>query len=320
MPETTFYTTFPTSQFLLSRAKNGSESGLRSSVSYRFGFNGKENDNEIKGDGNSVDFGARIYDSRLGRWMSMDPLQGKYPNLSPYCFVGNMPLCAIDPDGKDIYIIISLQSSVDGSAEIKKYNLENIINQLAGSEMGQGFIEKYINNPNEDVYITIAPTSETSLGVTIRAFDKKGNLDNPDTYDVADDSYVSPENYTIDKETKVKTPILTEFEYTLIDKTKKNYFITLKEVEFGVAKLAELAIKKGAKVLGHEMGAHLNDKEESHEDEEHDAWGQKEYGTFQAEEGSDAQKLNKEVDKAFSSDEYSLKDLGRGRYKLVKIL
>ncbi len=33
---------------------------------YRFGFNGKENDNEIQGDGNSYDFGARIYDSRLG--------------------------------------------------------------------------------------------------------------------------------------------------------------------------------------------------------------------------------------------------------------
>jgi hypothetical protein len=38
---------------------------------YRFGFNGQEQDNEVSGEGNSYDFGARIYDSRLGRWMSV---------------------------------------------------------------------------------------------------------------------------------------------------------------------------------------------------------------------------------------------------------
>ncbi|QLH44307.1 MAG: hypothetical protein HWD58_00920 [Bacteroidota bacterium] len=42
---------------------------------YRFGFNGQEKDNEIKGTGNSLAFEARIYDNRLGRWLSLDPLQ-----------------------------------------------------------------------------------------------------------------------------------------------------------------------------------------------------------------------------------------------------
>jgi RHS repeat-associated protein len=72
---------------------------------YRYGFNGKENDNEIKGEGNSVDFGARMYDSRLGRWFAKDPLEHKYPSLSTYAFVANMPTVAKDPDGKDIVII-----------------------------------------------------------------------------------------------------------------------------------------------------------------------------------------------------------------------
>jgi RHS repeat-associated protein len=44
---------------------------------YRFGFNGKEKDDEIKGAGNAVDFGARIYDGRLGRWLNVDPLLDK---------------------------------------------------------------------------------------------------------------------------------------------------------------------------------------------------------------------------------------------------
>jgi RHS repeat-associated protein len=71
---------------------------------YRFGFNGKEQDNEVKGEGNSYDFGARIYDSRLSRWMSLDPLQIKYPSLSPYNFVANSPILFVDPDGRIIEI------------------------------------------------------------------------------------------------------------------------------------------------------------------------------------------------------------------------
>ncbi len=38
---------------------------------YRYGFNGMEMDNEKNGNGNTMDFGARIYDSRLGRWFSV---------------------------------------------------------------------------------------------------------------------------------------------------------------------------------------------------------------------------------------------------------
>ena len=66
---------------------------------YRYGFNGKENDNEVKGEGNSIDFGARIYDSRLGRWLSTDPLTYKREWLSPYNFVQNNPINRIDPSG-----------------------------------------------------------------------------------------------------------------------------------------------------------------------------------------------------------------------------
>ena len=46
---------------------------------YRYGFNGKENDNEVKGEGNQQDYGMRIYDPRLGRFLSVDPLARDYP-------------------------------------------------------------------------------------------------------------------------------------------------------------------------------------------------------------------------------------------------
>ena len=71
-----------------------------SASSYKYGFNGKEKDDEIKGDGNSVDFGDRMFDPRLGKWLSTDPLQTKYPDLSPYNFVANNPLRFVDPNGQ----------------------------------------------------------------------------------------------------------------------------------------------------------------------------------------------------------------------------
>jgi RHS repeat-associated protein len=75
---------------------------------YRYGFNGMEKDNETYGEGNAYDFGARIYDSRLGRWLSLDPLMVKYPELSPYHSFGNSPLVFIDPSGKEnvVYLVV----------------------------------------------------------------------------------------------------------------------------------------------------------------------------------------------------------------------
>jgi RHS repeat-associated protein len=67
---------------------------------YRYGFNGKENDNELKRDGNSLDFGARIYDSRLGIFLSTDPREEEYPNQSPYVFAANNPIYLIDVNGE----------------------------------------------------------------------------------------------------------------------------------------------------------------------------------------------------------------------------
>ena len=60
-----------------------------------------EADDELKGEGNSYDFGARMYDSRLGRWFAVDPDASKYPSWSPYAFSLNDPIRFNDPDGKN---------------------------------------------------------------------------------------------------------------------------------------------------------------------------------------------------------------------------
>ncbi len=70
-----------------------------SSEGYRFGFNGMENEREVNGSGKNYDFGARIYNARLSRWLSLDPAQASYPGFSPYHFVRNNPILRIDQGG-----------------------------------------------------------------------------------------------------------------------------------------------------------------------------------------------------------------------------
>jgi RHS repeat-associated protein len=71
-----------------------------SSSSYRYGFNGQEKDDEIKGvTGSSLEFKYRIYDSRIGKFLSVDPLSPDYPWYTPYQFAGNTPVWAYDLEG-----------------------------------------------------------------------------------------------------------------------------------------------------------------------------------------------------------------------------
>lgn len=89
---------------------------------YRYGFNGKENGNEVEGEGNQQDYGMRIYDTRLGRFLSVDPLSASYPSWSPYPFAMNDVIRCIDLDGAEKKIVIHWFDGVygDGTPKITK--------------------------------------------------------------------------------------------------------------------------------------------------------------------------------------------------------
>jgi len=74
---------------------------------YRYGFNGKENDNEVKGEGNQQDYGMRIYDPRLMKFLSIDPLSKEYPWNSTYAFAENDVIRCIDLEGGEKKEIIT---------------------------------------------------------------------------------------------------------------------------------------------------------------------------------------------------------------------
>ena len=62
-------------------------------------FNGKRKDDEVYGSGNLYDYGARMYDSRLGRFLSTDPYFKKFAYYTPYQYAGNKPIECVDLDG-----------------------------------------------------------------------------------------------------------------------------------------------------------------------------------------------------------------------------
>ncbi len=76
-------------------------------------FTGKERDEE-----NQYDyFGARYYDSRIGRWGQVEPLLDKYLQVSPYSYSFDNPLRFLDPNGKDAIPIYYLKYRIEVSGK-----------------------------------------------------------------------------------------------------------------------------------------------------------------------------------------------------------
>jgi RHS repeat-associated protein len=102
--------------------------------SYRYGFNGKEKDDEVKGGGNSLDFGARMYDSRLGRFLSVDPLAKSFAWNSPYTYAENDVIRCIDLDGLEKVVVFGgadlmntglSKTTIQTAADIQKFSDDN---------------------------------------------------------------------------------------------------------------------------------------------------------------------------------------------------
>ena len=69
--------------------------------SNHYKFNGKEL--QTIGNLGLLDYGARMYDTKIGRWQVQDSLAEKYYPFSAYNYCVNNPVIYVDPDGMDWY-------------------------------------------------------------------------------------------------------------------------------------------------------------------------------------------------------------------------
>ena len=67
----------------------------------RDAFRAKRGKKELDEETDLYYYGARYYDPRLSLWLGTDPMQGKYPGISTYCYTVGNPVKFIDPDGRE---------------------------------------------------------------------------------------------------------------------------------------------------------------------------------------------------------------------------
>ncbi|QYS87103.1 thrombospondin type 3 repeat-containing protein [Flavobacterium oreochromis] len=90
---------------------------------YRYGFQGQERDDELKGEGNSLNYTFRMHDPRVGRFFAVDPLESRYPWNSPYAFSENDVISSVELEGLEKWKIVDNKVVYAGPA-IKGYDSE----------------------------------------------------------------------------------------------------------------------------------------------------------------------------------------------------
>ncbi len=160
---------------------------------YRYGFNGKENDKDINGQGVDYDYGFRIYDARIGKFLSVDPLAKAYPWNSPYAFAENDVVRSIDLDGLEKYVVVN---SHDKYGRITRIRVESIVTIPDGKPIDQDFKVRGSNKDltNKDIYIQhlrrgqfisddesrngdLTAREAMAYNTTIRNLDRSNNFD-----------------------------------------------------------------------------------------------------------------------------------------------
>ncbi|NHN27995.1 hypothetical protein FIA58_020135 [Flavobacterium jejuense] len=144
-----------------------------SSTAYRYGFQGQEKDDELKGEGNSLNYTFRMHDPRVGRFLSLDPLAPQYPHNSPYAFSENRVIDGVELEGKEFKVTktdkgfnIELEFRVVNESEImSKAFLDRMIYQITTGIEGLGGYDK------EGQYISFKATYNSEATINLYVID-----------------------------------------------------------------------------------------------------------------------------------------------------
>ena len=146
-------------------------------------FNAKEFDEET----GLYYYGARYYDPRLSLWLSIDPKEEKYSNVSTYCYVISNPLKYTDPTGMEIDMtkvrladeqlkLSTTQSVIKDLASQTGLQLsldkDNKL-QYAKNDEGKPIVNKITNKKGKE----IDAGSKTARNLLIKMIDNKTEIE-----------------------------------------------------------------------------------------------------------------------------------------------
>ncbi|RAI77468.1 hypothetical protein HMF3257_30775 [Spirosoma telluris] len=133
----------------------------------RFKYNGKE---EQQGLG-WIDYGSRMYDSAVPRWLQVDPHAEKYESISPFSYGFDNPIRFVDLQGKDPGDVVVLFAGANLNPSSNPYGITNrLLRRLNDSYFREheGSVDKFISNyavptssKDGNPYLDFNPTSLT---------------------------------------------------------------------------------------------------------------------------------------------------------------
>ena len=159
-------------------------------------FNAKEFDEET----GLYYYGARYYDPRLSLWMSTDPMEEKYPNISTYCYVANNPILFTDTDGMRLWVANSVMFNLlqcTLSAEDRQYLRLDKNGYIDYKLLNEG-LAKSRTKGNNLKYLAFIVNDKR----TVKLFDltEKYSYKNAETGNIETKYFKAPERYNLYKD------------------------------------------------------------------------------------------------------------------------
>lgn len=128
-----------------------------SSTAYRYGFQGQEKDDEIKGEGNSLNYTFRMHDPRVGRFFAIDPLFKDYPHNSTYAFSENIVINAVELEGLEKTYVIG---------KLNNEGFQTMLKVVNATSAGREFNSKFLKQNKVDIVYYPMPSRFSAEGLT----------------------------------------------------------------------------------------------------------------------------------------------------------
>jgi hypothetical protein len=110
----------------------------------------------------------RIYDTRIGKFLSIDPISAQFAYYTPYQFAGNTPIVALDLDGMEDIWIHEI-TYIDGSKQVITFTKGEATFESSIKSLAETLHLDLSKLPKTGVYTTAATENE-DLSQSLRQF------------------------------------------------------------------------------------------------------------------------------------------------------